>query len=468
MSSIHRHPDDVSGAFGAATVAIDILAAAHLSPTELARRQGLHLARLIEATEHSSAYYRRKWRGVYSSNGPSPSLQDLPVVRKPDLMRHFSQWVADPEVTLAALHAFTAEPARCGEAFLGRYVVFESSGSSGEPGIFLHDAHALAVYDALEATRRHSPQPWARVLDPLMLSERIAFVTATEGHFASHAAVQRVRRLQPWLTMQWRSFSILQPASALVRQLDAFAPTIVATYPTAAALLADETEAGRLQLNLRELWTGGETLDPPMRERVQRVLKCAVRNSYGASEFPPLAWECGHGRLHVNTDWVILEPVDAQHRPVPAGQFAHTTLLTNLANHVQPLVRYDLGDQIAMPAQACACGSPLPTIEVRGRCDAVLHLRGRDGGIVTVLPLALSTVLENAGIFDFQLRQTAERSLQLRLGRSQTASMAACRSAMNAFAKTYKLLPLDLDIRSGRPLVHGRSGKVQRVIGLPT
>ena len=46
-----------------------------------------------------------------------------------------------------------------------------------------------------------------------------------------------------------------------------------------------------------------------MRERLTRVFGAQVRNSYGASEFLPIAWECAHGHLHVNEDWVLLEPV---------------------------------------------------------------------------------------------------------------------------------------------------------------
>ena len=49
------------------------------------------------------------------------------------------------------------------------------------------------------------------------------------------------------------------------------------------------------------------------------------------------------------------------HRPVPAGRLSHTTLLTNLANHLQPLIRFDIGDRIvlrrrALPLRVVAAG----------------------------------------------------------------------------------------------------------------
>jgi len=241
------------------------------------------LAQPLDAATLGSAF----WRHVLRGHDPARArLADLPVVGKGELMRHFDGWVTDPRLTLPALRAFTADSARI-----------------AEPGLFVQDEAALAVYDTREAVRRDSPRPWQRLFDPLLLSERIAFVGATSGHFASHVSVMRARRLNPWGTRQWHSLSILQPVADLVEALNACAPTIIATYPTAAAMLADEAERGALRVPIEELWTGGETLSPAVRARAERVFGCPLRNGYGASEFLPIAWECGHGRMHVNADW---------------------------------------------------------------------------------------------------------------------------------------------------------------------
>ena len=78
-----------------------------------------------------------------------PSLP-LPVVTKTQLMAHFDTAVTDPEVTRAALRRFLADPSSVGHRSR-RYAVWTTSGTTGEPGIFVHDGEALAVYDALEA-----------------------------------------------------------------------------------------------------------------------------------------------------------------------------------------------------------------------------------------------------------------------------------------------------------------------------
>ena len=93
---------------------------------------------------------------------------------------------------------------------------------------------------------------------------------------------------------------------------------------------------------------------------------------------------------------MIVEPVDAEYRATPPGDISHTVLITNLANHVQPVIRYDLGDSVVASPEPCACGNPLPAIRVEGRREDVLFMPGAHGRAVRLLPLALTTVVEDA------------------------------------------------------------------------
>ncbi len=448
----------------AAALAFDALAAGHADAAAIAARQADRLRQLLQAAQ-ATRHYRQALRGVDLAH---VTLAALPVTGKPQLMRQFASRVTDPRITLPALRAFCADPQQIAEPFLGRYCVWESSGSSGQPGLFVQDETAMAVYDALEASRRSSPRPLARLFDPLYLGERFAFVGAVGGHFASHVSVRRLQAANPWLAQHTQSFSILQPVAALVAALNAFAPSIVGTYPTAAVLLADEARRGRLRIHPQEVWTGGEHLSSAMRTHIEQAFGCALRNSYGASEFLPIAWECAQHRLHVNADWVILEAVDARHRAVPAGQASHTTLLTNLANHVQPLIRFDIGDRIAFDVLPCPCGSALPTLQVQGRRDDVLVLRGGLGERVTMLPLALTTLLEDqAGVFDFQLRQRDPGHWCLTLGPGAAHTRAVrerCRGLLADFARLQGAPGLRVVTRVADSLPLGRSGKRQRIV----
>jgi len=151
-----------------------------------------------------------------------------------------------------------------------------------------------------------------------------------------------------------------------VRALNEYQPAVIGSYPTALAVLAGEQAAGRLRIRPALALSGAERLSPAAAERIKTSFHCPLHDTYAASEFMGIAFDCRYGRLHLNTDWVILEPVDAALRPVPPGTPSHSTLLTNLANRVQPIIRYDLGDSITMLPSRCPCGSPLPLVRPEG------------------------------------------------------------------------------------------------------
>ncbi len=169
-----------------------------------------------------------------------------------------------------------------------------------------------------------------------------------------------------------KSFAVTQPLPDIVRELNAYQPAFVSSYPTVLALLADEQAAGRLAHSPGGAVVRRRRPVAAGAARIERVFGCPLQNEYGASECLTIGHGCREGWLHINADWVMLEPVDRDYRPTPPGELSHTVLLTNLANVVQPIIRYDLGDSVRAKAGACACGSPLPAIQVEGRSDDVL------------------------------------------------------------------------------------------------
>ena len=448
-------------------VSLDVSAVQRLGAVDIRARQASRLRSLVKAARERSPLWRELLPPQPCAAAGQIDLAALPVVSKTQLMQRFDEGFTDPAIRQPELRAFLDDPKRVGEPFLGRYIAWESSGTSGEPGMFVQDAQAMAVYDALEALRRHTLHPLQRMLDPLYLNERVAFVGATGGHFASVVSVERLRRLNPWMGVAFHSLSILRPTAELVAELNALAPTVLATYPTAVALLAEQARAGALRIRPTEIWTGGETLTGDVRHHVERTFGCKVRNSYGASEFLSIGWECAQGRMHANTDWVILEPVDAQHRPVAPGEASHSMLLTNLANHVQPLIRYDLGDSLRIEPEPCACGSPSRDRRpgpprrragVRRRCRKARHLaaarvvdaaRGR--GRRVRLPAAAAR------------RAHAVPARRLG-GRRSRHALARCHATLANLARRDGLHGLRFVEEPGVPPQHGSSGKVRRVI----
>ncbi len=447
-----------------ARAAADVWSGTWLGSNAIAARAQRRLAALLRFARAHVPRYRQALRDLPPTS--RLKLADLPVLQKASLMADLPASLAMPDFDRAALDAFLADPARIGEPFASRYAVWTSSGSTGVPGIFVHDGNALAVYDALELLRFRGLSVAPFAAGPFMASERYAMVAAIEGHFAGVATVERLRRRFPLVSSFVRAFSVLQPLPDLVEQLNRYRPTLLAAYPTVAELLADEQRAGRLRLSLDELWCGGESLAAPTRALLREVFRCRVREAYGASEFLSIAWPCRHDRLHVNADWVLLEGIDAGGRPVPPGEPSHSTLLTNLANRAQPLIRYDIGDSITVLPDRCPCGSALPAIEVQGRCDDVLTLAGgQRQPPVKLMPLALATVLEDdALVNDFQLVQTGRGRLVLRLGGPERARADRACAALRAYLRRLGLTAVRIDVDPVPPVREAVSGKLRRVI----
>jgi phenylacetate-CoA ligase len=404
----------------------------------IAALQRRRLHELIEFARQHSRFYREAYARLPQYDVP---IQDLPVVTKAELMARFDDWVTDPEITRAGVEKFTADPGRVGTPFLGKYSVWTSSGTSGIPGIFVQDADALAVYDALSTTRFAGfgrIRGWDELWGMLTSGGRLAMIAATGGHFAGIATWQRLRATYPWLHDRTQIFPVTAPIAELCAALNRYQPAFIASYPTTLQVLAAEQQAGRLAINPQALWSGGEWLAPAARAAVRAAFGCPLTDDYGASEFMNIAFQCPHGALHVNSDWALLEPVDEKHRPVPEGVASATVLLTNLANRVQPLIRYDLGDSVTLSSAPCACGSPFPVICVEGRRDEILSLKNSRGRSVPLLPLALCTVVEEgAGLHRFQIIQTAPSALSVKIECPTRKTQGLERKRVGAVLKAY-------------------------------
>ena len=152
----------------------------------------------------------------------------------------------------------------------------------------------------------------------------------------------------------------MTPLDELVDELNAFRPAFLGSYPSVLDLLAREQEAGRLVIAPVVVTSGGEHLSSLVKARLMRQWDCQVWDGYNATEAMPLTIPCVWGRFHVNADWMILEPVDADRRPVPPGTLSTTTLVTNLANHLQPIIRYELAIRSPCPRSAAGAEARCP------------------------------------------------------------------------------------------------------------
>jgi phenylacetate-CoA ligase len=372
----------------------------------LARYQQERLETLVRDLRARSPYWASRLpRGRVA-------LERLPRMDKVELMEGFDQLVTDRRLRRDDLLAHLERIDR-DELYLGEYRAMATSGSSGRKGVFVYDRRAWR--GILAQFLRYSG--WIG-LKPGVPRMRIASVAGgVPTHMTQRVAASvavGIHRVTP--------LAAIAPLPCLVEQLNAARPDALNAYPSMARLLAGEQLAGRLRLRLRTMSTSSEPLTAATREELERAFGVRPFNLYGTTEG---LWGCDcaeHAGLHLFEDFTIVENVDADGRPVPAGEPGARLLVTNLFNHSQPLIRFELGDMVTVDHQPCPCGRMLLRLrEIEGRSEDVIRL----GGVV-VHPTQFAPLSSDPDVREFQVVQQGER-LRIRLVLRAGANGAATR-----------------------------------------
>jgi phenylacetate-CoA ligase len=436
-------------------------------PTAIARRQTARLATLVRFARERSPLYRELYRDLPAGD---VRLEELPPVTKPRLMADFDAWVTDPAVTRAGIGEFLTDPSLVGRRYRGRYLAITTSGVTNVRAILLHDPAAVLRYRALTLLRGFLPRLAGSTLwSDVRRGNRVAALVIGGGHFGGATIFESARRDHRWPFDRIRVFSVARPVPELVRELNAYQPAQVIGYPTALLVLAEAQLAGHLRIRPAVVASGGDWLGPAARHRIEAAFGRPMRQNYGASEFPPLAWDCARGTLHVGADWAILEPVDADGRPVPPGTPSVSVLLTNLANRIQPLIRYDLGDTVTLDVEPCPCGNRLPTVTVHGRRDDIVVLHTPAGQAVSLLPQPLLRLAgETPGVRAAQIIQHAPDRLGVRFEPEVAADdgevWARVAARLRGHLAERDLSHIVLERLPGAPRPDPVSGKMRRVV----
>jgi phenylacetate-CoA ligase len=447
-------------------ITFEIWRARRATRSQIDIQQRRRLENILSFVRRQSRFYKQHYADIPDE---VTNLEAFPPVTKSMLMENFDDVVTDTAVTKAEIDEFVADEATIGTRFLDRYPVWVTSGTTGEPGIFVQDDTSLIVLNVV-------PDRWTlpALLGVKQLSRivengiRGAEIAVTGGHFTGASGVALMRRESTFYRNRIQMFSPMQPISDLVNKLNRFQPTYLVGYSTVLVELAQAQRDGRLDLNPVFIAPTAEPISGPEKHELARAFDCAVREIYGATEFFPIAVECEHGNLHANTDWVVLEPVDEEYQPVEPGEPSDTVLITNLANRIQPLVRYDLGDSITLYEERCPCGSAFPIIEVEGRQGDVLRFETDDGEEVPIFPLPLSSVVEEvSGVHRTQIVRTAPATLQVRIeGTSDTIERdvwTQVEQNLHSFLRNEGISGVAIEAASEAPQRDTRSEKFRHV-----
>lgn len=192
-------------------------------------------------------------------------------------------------------------------------------------------------------------------------------------------------------------------------------PVIIHGYPSMIAEFCNIMKEKSYSFgSLKAVVTTAEMLFPHYRKRIEETLGAPVFDNYGCSDGGVLSIECElHRGFHYNDLESIIEVISPDASGV--GRLA----ITNLWNRSMPFIRYEVGDQIALAEDKCACGRVYPLIRsVYGRTGDILKF---DNGRSLGAP-GLTLIFKEFPIDGWQVVQTGHNNLEIRIKASQHLS----------------------------------------------
>jgi phenylacetate-CoA ligase len=355
--------------------------------------QRTRLEIVVRQAVAGSPFYRERLGGLVGS-GPV-ELERLPVLDKATMMENYDEVVTDRRLRRDALLEWVEQQTGAEALYPGGHRVMTTSGSSGHKGLFVYDREGWRAilaqflhYSAMSGVRPRIPR--------LRVG---AVIGAAPTHMSRQVAAGvgvGVHRVFP--------LPLTMPTEELVARLNRIGPGFLHTYPSAAMRLAEEQLAGRLRISPDAISTSSELRTPEMTERIVEAFGVRPFDQYATTEG---LWGCEcerHEGVHLFEEATIVENVDEEGCPVPPGEPGARLLVTNLYNLVQPIIRLEVADVVALEPDPCPCGRTLArTRTIEGRTDDVLTFGARGGGEVVVYPMHFAGVTRDRDVLEFQV-----------------------------------------------------------------
>lgn len=365
-------------------------------------------------------YQQRQWhrfqtrvlsKSAYFQPYIGQELAAWPLMNKALMLQHFNDMnTAGLDLQAAFAVAQQAEQQRDFAPTLQGYSVGLSSGTSASRGVFVVSEQEQA---------RWSGAILAKLLPQGLFSgERVALVLRANNNLYESIDNRFIA---------FRFFDLLQAFDGIVAQLQAYKPTIVVAPAQVLRALALAQQQGQLSLQPKRVISAAEVLTERDRATIAQSFP-NLHQVYQATE-GFLAATCGHGRLHVNEEFLMLEQEwldDTRYLPI----------ITDFSRSTQPIVRYRLDDVLHHDARPCPCGRVTRVVaKIEGRFNDVLRLPSVvDGETVAVFADALERIFAQQLPMhaDYQLTQTSRHGLLLQ-AQGDADTLQCLQAALNAY-----------------------------------
>ena len=155
----------------------------------------------------------------------------------------------------------------------------------------------------------------------------------------------------------------------MIKKVDDFKPDFIVGFPGPLRHFAILREKGYgLNIKPKGIIFAGGLLDDYEKKHISEIFDTRLYDVYGSTEAGPISFECKEGNLHINSDFVYLEVIDKNGKPLPKGKTGKLAI-TRLFGRGTPLIRYTgMGDILTLEDNICNCGLQTDSIKkIHGR-----------------------------------------------------------------------------------------------------
>jgi phenylacetate-CoA ligase len=327
------------------------------SNQEIKSFQEEKLKEALHYLSNHSPYYQKLFKEKGVTIDSVSSLEDLtplPVTTKDDFQAHNWDFLCVPK---------------------NKVVEFTStSGTMGKPvtvALTENDLQRLAYNECISfacADGTHED------LYQLMLTldrQFMAGIAYYEGIRQLGAGLIRVGPGLP--ALQWETIERLKPTVLVA--VPSFIVKLIEFAGQQGIDLAKSTVKKAICIgeSLRDADLGLNTLG----KKIAQAWNIRLYSTYASTEMQTAFTECGHGAGgHHHPELIIVELLDEDNKPVPAGDIGQVTI-TTLGVEGMPLLRYKTGDMAKAYNETCRCGRTTMRLgPVIGRHQQMIKLKG--------------------------------------------------------------------------------------------
>lgn len=350
---------------------------------------------LFYAYDHSKFYQKLYQKNDITRNDLSEiKIEELPVVNKEMVMNNFNDIVTRKNISREKVEKFLEEKPAPTSLLENKYRVIHTSGSTGRLGYFLYNKREWDLIKAVSL----------RMFNNFGLKpKKYAFIGASDGHYAGISLfLSPINHLEEIFYDDYLIMNINKPLGKYLKELDKLNPHNLTGYSSAISMLAEKQLKKELNISPDTIIGGGEPFFKKDREKIKEAWGVEPVNYYAASESLMIGIERPKANaLYILDDINYIELEDDR------------TLLTNLYNYTQPLIRYQISD-ILIPEEKEKSNSPQdwPFRRVKkllGRREDKIWFKNKSGDKDFIHPVVLVEFYV-AGLEKFQIIQNSKES----------------------------------------------------------